>query len=462
MNISAAQLTGFTGVLLRPGDPGYERARRVWNGAIDRQPAFIAQCHSAAEVAAAVRFGVRHALPIAVRGGGHSVPGFSVCEGGLMIDLSPMKGIRVDPAARVAQVEPGVLWRELDTATQEYGLATPGGEISHTGVAGLTLGGGVGWLSRAYGLTCDNLLGAELVTADGEIRTVTAESDPELMWGLRGGGGNFGIVTSFTLRLGAIPVPMFASALLHPLAHAREGLRVLLDLAATAPDELGLSASLITAPPAPWVPETLRGRPAVVLTSAYLGDPGAGAELIRPLREFASPTADLTSMMPYTVVQSMVDEAAPAGLSYYMRSEFLTPLDDSGIDRLVAVAEESTTPLSHVLLRIMGGAIERVPAGDTAFRFRKAASLLTLAAVWPDPAEAGAAHRDWARAGWRSMLPWSAGGAYVNQLNDEADEGLDRVRQAYGPAAWDRLVALKRRMDADNVFHLNQNVPPLP
>ncbi len=337
----------------------------------------------------------------------------------------------------------------------------PGGEVSHTGVAGLTLGGGVGWLSRAYGLTCDNLLGAELVTADGEIITVTEESDAELLWGLRGGGGNFGIVTSFTLRLNAIPVPMLTSVLLHPLAHARDGLRVLMDVAASAPDGLGLSASLITAPPAPWVPPELQGRPAMVLACTYTGDLAAGEELIRPLREFASPTADLTGPMPYTVLQSMIDEAAPAGLSYYMRSEFLTPLDASGIDRLVAAAERSTSPLSHVLVRIMGGAIERVPAAATAFRFRHAAALLTLAAVWPDPADSVAAQRDWAKSGWESMLPWSAGGAYVNQLNDETDEGLDRVRQAYGPATWNRLVALKRRMDADNVFHLNQNVPPL-
>ncbi|MBL1077055.1 FAD-binding oxidoreductase [Nocardia sp. 2] len=449
-----ASLQDFAGHLLRPGDAEYERARRVWNGAIDRRPAFIAACHGTADVAAAVRFGVRHELPLAVRGGGHSIPGLSVCEGGLMVDLSPMKGIRLD-GDRV-RVEPGVLWRELDAATEAHGLAVPGGEISHTGVAGLTLGGGVGWLSRQYGLTCDNLLAAELVTADGAVLEVDADSDPELLWGLRGGGGNFGIVTRFTFRLNRIPVPLYGGMAIYPIEHARAGLRAFAELAATAPDALGLNAALITAPPAPFIPEPLRGRLVVALAAAYTGDLAEGAALTAPLRSVA-PGVDMFGPMPYTVLQSLVDEGAPPGLACYARSEWLRPLDEAGIDALIAAAESMTSPLSQVLVRVLGGRVARVPEGDTAFRFRSADSMVTFIAGWPDAADAGEPHREWARRAWEGLRPWSAGGCYVNHLGED---GPDRVREAYGPQTWQRLVALKRRLDPGNVFQLNQNIPP--
>jgi FAD/FMN-containing dehydrogenase len=457
MTISNDAAAGLLGHVIRPGDDEYDQARRVWNGAIDRHPAFIARCATAGQVAAAVRVGVRHGLPIAVRGGGHSIPGLSVCEGGLVIDLSAMKQMDIDRASRRARVGPGVLWRELDAATCEDGLAVPGGEISDTGVAGLTLGGGIGWLSRRYGLACDNLLAAELVTADGSIRQVDASRDPDLLWGLRGGGGNFGVVTRFTFALNPVPVPMFAGMVLHPLSRAREALRVFLDLAAAAPDELGLNAALLTAPPAPFVPPELHGRLVIGLAAAHTGDLGDGAAAVRPLREFARPAADLFGPMPYPVLQSLFDDGVPPGQSAYARSEWLGPLDDAGIDALVTAAEVKTSPMSQVLLRIMGGAIARVPAGATAFRYRDAAAMLTLAAMWPDPADPGQVHRDWTRAAWTAMRPWSAGGGYVNHL---CDEGPERVREAYGAATWDRLVALKRRHDPGNVFALNQNIPP--
>jgi FAD/FMN-containing dehydrogenase len=455
--MATAALDGFTGVLLQPNDHGYDAARRVWNGAVDRCPAFIARCRTAADVAAAIRFGTRHGLPIAVRGGGHSIPGLSVCEGGLMLDLALMKGIRIDPDAGLARVQPGVLWRELDVSTQQHALAVPGGEVSHTGVAGLTLGGGVGWLGRRYGLTCDSLIAAQLVTARGRVVEVDEQSDPELLWGLRGGGGNFGVVTSFTFRLHPVPVPIYAGMVVHPLERAGEALRAFLDVAADAPDELGLNAAMVTLPPAPFVPAELRGQPVVALAAGYVGPLDAGEAAVRALREFAPAAMDTFGPMPYTVLQSVVDDAVPAGMPSYARSEWVRPLDETGVDTLVTAAAEITSPMSQVLLRIMGGAIARVPQGATAFRFREAAAMLTLAGMWPDPTDPGHQHRDWARTAWQQMRPWSAGGGYINHL---CDESTDRVREAYGPTTWARLVALKRRLDPDNVFQLNQNIPP--
>ena len=380
MMMSQAVPSGFTGAMVRPGDAGYEQARRVWNGAIDRRPAFIARCRSSADVAAMVRFGVRQGLPVAVRGGGHSIPGLSVCEGGLVIDLTEMKSVRVDRERRLVDVEPGVLWRELDAATQQHGFAVPGGEVSHTGVGGLTLGGGVGWLSRAYGLACDNLVVAELVTADGSILQVDEHQQPELLWGLRGGGGNFGVVTRFTFRLNPLPLPMYAGMVMHPLDRGGDALRAFLELAQVAPDALGLNAALITAPPAPFVPRELHGERVVVLAAGYLGSLVEGAEQVRPLREFAPPSLDTFGPMPYTALQSMVDQAVPFGLPSYARSEWLQPLDDTGIEAMVRAAAEMTSPLSQVLLRIMGGTTSRIPPDATAFRFRDAAAMLTCAA----------------------------------------------------------------------------------
>ncbi|GAB0108102.1 FAD-binding oxidoreductase [Nocardia sp. JMUB6875] len=450
-------LTGFTGTLILPGDADYHEARRVWNGAIDRFPAFIARCSSAEDVAAAVRFGVRHDLAIAVRGGGHSFPGLSVCEGGLVIDLSPMRSIEIDPEARLAQVGPGVLWAQLDSAAEAHGLAVPGGEVSHTGVAGLTLGGGVGWLSRQYGLTCDNLIAAQLVTATGDIIEVTEDAHPDLLWGLRGGGGNFGIVTRFTLRLNPIPIPLYAGMALYPLASAEAALKSFLDLARTAPDALGLNAALITAPPAPFIPPRLHGTPMLAVAACHTGAHAEAEALIRPLRTAGDLVFDGFGPMSYTVLQTLVDDSAPAGFPVYARAEWLGPLDDLFIERLVESAWRMTSPMSQVLLRITGGAIARVPAADTAFGFRHATAMLTVASMWPDRTASDSAHRDWTQETWQAMQPWSAGGGYVNHLQDE---GPQRVRQAYGEQTWQRLATLKQKFDPDNVFHLNHNIPP--
>ena len=450
-------LNDFRGRILQPHDDGYDDARRVWNGAVDRRPAIIACATTTSDVVAAVQFAVRHDLLVAVRGGGHSIPGHSVCDGGLMIDLSQMKQVDVDPVTRRAHVQPGVLLSEYDRATQAYGLASPGGEISHTGVAGLTLGGGVGWLSRAYGLACDNLVEAELVTAAGEVLSVSEDSDPELLWGLRGGGGNFGVVTRFTFALHPVP-PLLGGGVMVPLERGLEALRLYRELCAEAPDELSLTVACVCAPPAPFMPPDLVGRPVVALGMAWVGAPEDGDPWAARLRSL-QPRVDLLGVLPYTALQTMVDDGAPHGRGYHVKSEWLDDLDDRAIDEMLAAVGTMTSPGNQVLLRQMGGATARVAPGATAFAFRDAAHLLTVVGAWT-PGEDPEPHVSWARDLWAAMRRVSSGGAYVNQL--DSDESIDRVREAYGVPTWAALVALKRRLDPTNVFRLNQNVPPGP
>ena len=458
MPLTSSTLAGFEGEILRPHDHGYDAARRLWNAAVDRRPALIARCTSATDVVAAVRFAADAGLPLAVRGGGHSIPGHSVCEGGLVADLSPMRDITVDPATRIAAAGPGVLLRELDAATQAHGLGTPAGEISHTGIAGLTLGGGVGWLSRMFGLACDNLAEADVVTADGDIVLAgEVRGDPELLWGLRGGGGNFGVVTSFRYRLHPVS-SMLGGILLHQVEKGAAALRLFRDLAAEAPDELSLVAACVYAPPAPFVPDDMRGRPVVALGMLYIGPPAEGEPWAERLRG-AGADVDLLGEMSYVAVQSQFDEGAPPGLHAYLKSEWLGALDDEAIEATVDALRAAPSLLNQVLFRQMGGAISRVPVDATAFSYRDAAFMLTVAGLAPPGDDAtAAANVTWARETWTSLARVSSGGAYVNQLN--ADEGADRVRRAYTPRTWERLVALKRRYDPDNLFHLNANVPP--
>lgn len=448
-------LAGFSGELLTPGDDGYDSARRIWNGSIDRRPAFIARCRATEDVAAAVRFGRRHQLPIAVRGGGHSLPGYSTVEGGLMIDLQPMPSVVVSPQDRTAAVGGGALWRHFDAGAQAHGLATPGGEISHTGVAGLALGGGIGWLSRLHGLACDNLVGARLVTADGEVVDVDDDSDPELMWGLRGGGGNFGIVTRLLFRLHPVP-PFFGGMTLYPGAAAHEVLDAVVSFGADAPRETGLTAALVSAPPAPFVPPDLVGAPIVSVAAAHIADPAEGESLLAPLRRLGPVLADTFGATRYVDLQQLFDEGAPHGLQTYTRSDFLGQLDDDAVGRLVAHGTTPSSPMNQVLLRRLGGRIADVPAEDTAFGLRDAEHLLMIVSAWTDPAADRAPHVDWTRRTWHATRPW-ASGTYVNHL---ADEGPERVREAYLPQTWTRLTELKRRMDPENVFALNQNIPP--
>ncbi|MDP8991972.1 MAG: FAD-binding oxidoreductase [Actinomycetota bacterium] len=449
----------FRGETLLPGDEGYEQARRVWNGAVDRRPALIARCTGAADVVAAVRFARDHELVVSVRGGGHSIPGFSVCDGGLMIDLQPMKGIRVDPARRTATAQPGLTWAEFDRETQAFGLATTGGEVSDTGIAGLTLGGGIGWLKRKHGLTCDNLISADVVTADGHLVAASEAENADLLWGLRGGGGNFGVVTSFHYQLHPVGPVLLAGAVMHPGERAGEVLRFYRDLVAEVTDEVSLMVALVTAPPAPFVPAPLRGKRVALMAACYVGPVEDGERHLEPLRDFGPPAADLLHPMPYTVLQSMIDEANRPGLLNYTKAEWLRELSDEAVDALVEHAATVTSPMSQILLHQMGGAVTRVGRDETAFAHRDAAFSLTIPSIWASPHEDPTPHVEWARSLWQAMRPASTGGAYVNHM--DGDEGEERVLQAYGPRTYERLVALKTKYDPTNFFYLNQNIKPL-
>ncbi|HEX2193116.1 MAG TPA: FAD-binding oxidoreductase [Acidimicrobiales bacterium] len=446
------------GEVLAPRTAGYDEVRRVWNGAIDRRPAVIARCTTAADVAAAIRFARQHDLVIAVRGGGHSIPGLSVCDDGMMIDLQPMKAIEVDPVQRVARAGAGVVWRELDQATQEHGLAVTGGEVSDTGIAGLTLGGGFGWLKRTCGLACDNLLEAEVVTADGRVVTASPDEHPDLFWALRGGGGNFGVVTRFTYRLHPVGPMLYGGAVVHPGERAGDVLRFMRDLSEEVPDEVSLMVALVVAPPAPEFPPSLHGRPIAILGACCVGDLAAGEEALAPVRQFGRPAADLLGPIPYVALQQLVDPMTPRGLQYYVKSEWLAGLPDPVIDALVEHHFTRTSPLHQILVHQMGGAVTHAPRETTAFAYRDASFVLTVAGAWTSPEEPRQPHVDWTRSTWEAARPASLGGAYVNHL--DADEGQDRVREAYGPVIYERLVQVKRTWDPENVFRLNHNIRP--
>jgi FAD/FMN-containing dehydrogenase len=441
--------------MLTPGDPGYDEARKIWNGAIDRRPALIAPCRSAADVAAALRHARERDMVVAVRGGGHGVAGLAVCDDGLVVDLSPMRGVAVDPITRTARAEGGVLWGELDAATQEHGLATVGGIVTHTGIAGLTLGGGIGWLMRRFGATVDNLLGAEVVTADGDVLHASADVHPDLFWGLRGGGGNFGVVTSFHYRLHAVGPTVLAGPIYYDLDDAPEVLRFYRDFIAGAPDELTTIVNLRHAPPLALLPAEVHGRPVVAVIACYAGSLERGEEVLAPLRRFGSPIVDALAPRPYVELQQLFNPVVPHGWHYYWKSWELPPLGDDAIDALVEQAARITSPRSYIIVFQLGGAVAHGP--DTAFVQRKAAHNVNINAAWlPDDPEPER-HVEWARSCFDALEPFAEGRAYVNFLGDE---GADRVRAAYGDEKYARLVALKRAYDPDNVFRLNQNIDP--
>jgi FAD/FMN-containing dehydrogenase len=445
----------FRGALLRPGEEGYDEARRIWNGAIDRYPALIARCSSADDVAAAIRFARERDLLVSVRGGGHAVAGHAVCDGGLMIDLSGMKTIEVDAAARTARAAGGVLWSELDQATQEAGLATTGGIISHTGIAGLTLGGGLGHLMRKIGLTVDNLLAADLVTADGEMLRADAESEPELFWGLRGGGGNFGVVTTFEYRLHPVGPLVLGGPIFWSLAAAPEVLQAVRDFAPEAPDELGITIAARLAPPAPFLPPEQHGKPVVALVLVWAGDPAEGERAIAPLRAIGAPIADAVRPTPYLALQSMLDAGAPHGRHYYWKSHRLPTLSDEAIAAIVERVATITSPFSQISGWAMGGAVSRVDPEATAVGAREVGFELNIVAAWLPEDLDSLRHIAWVREGWQALRPDSVG-VYANFLSDEGAEGLEA---AYG-GRLQRLTALKDRFDPQNVFRLNANIPP--
>jgi len=445
----------FRGALLCPSEEGYDEARRIWNGAIDRRPALIARCAGADDVVEAVRFARERDLLVSVRGGGHSIAGHSVCDGGLMIDLSLMKSIRVDPEARTARAAGGVLWSELDRATQPHGLATTGGIISHTGIGGLTLGGGLGHLMRKHGLTVDNLLAVELVTADGERVRIDAESEPELFWGLRGGGGNFGIATALEYRLHEVGPIVLGGPIFWPIEDAAEVLRFLRDFGPDAPDELGITVSIMPAPPAPFLPLERFGKPATGLILAWAGDIAEGEKAIAPLRELGTPIADAVRPVPYVALQGMLDGGAPHGRHYYWKSHRFPTLPDELIDVFMARVGSVKAPFWQINGWAIGGAASRVPADATAVGQREPGFDLNIVAGWPPPNPDREEHIAWVREGWDRMEPYGEG-VYANFLSDEGAPG---VESAYGDRLG-RLTALKDRYDPTNFFRLNANVPP--
>jgi len=438
---------GFRGQVLQPGDPGYDAARRIDNAMIDRRPALIARCAGVADVRASVRFARAHELLVSVRAGGHNVAGNAVCEGGLMIDLSPMKGVRVDPGARTARAQAGVTWGDLDVETQAFGLATTGGVISTTGIAGLTLGGGVGWLNGRFGLACDNLVSADVVTADGHFLRASEQENADLFWGLRGGGGNFGIVTSFEFRLHPVGPTVLSGPVFHPAARARDVLRFYREFSANEPDELTTYAGLLTGPD---------GAPLVGVVPCYAGPPEQGEKLLERLRKFGPPAADMVGPMPYLAVQRMFNDAFPPGRYNYWKSSLTPEISDGLIDTVVEHMARVPSPHTAVMLEHYHGAYARKAPAATAYVHRRATYDLVVIATWTDPADTER-NVAWARGLFAAAQPHVSRAAYVNFL--DRDEDADRLRAAYGEN-YERLVALKRKYDPTNFFRMNQNVKP--
>ena len=447
----------FRGRLISAGDADYDIARAVWNGAIDRRPRLIARCTGNADVVAAVRFARDHDLEIAIRGGGHNVAGTAVCNDGIVIDLSAMRAVRVDPKGRRAWVQGGALWGDVDHETQAHGLATTGGIVSHTGVAGLTLGGGVGWLMRKHGLTVDNLVAVEVVTADGKLLRVSEDEHLDLFWALRGGGGNFGVVTSFEFRLHPVGPIVLAGPILWDATDAGEVLRFYRDFVRDAPDELGTVVRFGTAPPLPVIPDELHWRPVVMVGTCYAGPIEHGERELRQLRACGTPLLDLIGPTPYVGFQRALDSTVLHGWNYYWKSTHLPELQNDLIDVTVNHAFSCSSPRSYVAMFHLKGAVSRVAEGRTAFGNRQASHAITLDGVWRPGEDFGDGDTAWARRFFAALSPFREG-VYVNFLG--ADEAPDRVREAYGDAVYDRLVRVKATYDPDNVFHHNQNIRP--
>jgi FAD/FMN-containing dehydrogenase len=444
----------FRGELLQPAEAGYDEHRKVWNGSIDRHPALIARCAGDADVAAAIRFAQQTGLPLAVRGGGHSFPGHSVCDGGVVVDMSNLTGVKVDPDAGTATAQAGVLLGQLDAATQAHGLTVPAGIVTHTGLAGLTLGGGIGWLMRKFGLTIDQLLSVRMVTPGGEVVRAAEDENADLFWGLRGGGGNFGVVTDFEFRLNPLG-PVLAGPIFWPMEDSPKVLRFYRDWIAEAPDELMTIVIHRKAPPLDFVPQELHGKLVVAIVCCYAGDLDEGEQVIKPLREFGSPVLDLCAPKPYLEHQSMFDPSFPHGRWYYMRACDVGELTDEVIDITVEHAMRIRSPLTTFPIWQMGGAVARVPDDASAFTSRGAGHTFNLTSMTEGP-EGFDEERQWTRDFWTALAPHHMG-VYVNFLMEEGEE---RVREAYGAAKYDRLKALKRKYDPENLFRLNQNIPP--
>jgi FAD/FMN-containing dehydrogenase len=453
------EINGFRGQLITADHAGYEDARAIWNGAIDRHPRLIARCSGTADVATAVRFARDRDLEIAVRGGGHNVAGTAVCDDGIVIDLSAMRAVSVDLVDSTALVQGGALWGDVDHETQAHGLATTGGIVSHTGVGGVSLGGGIGWLMRKRGLAVDNLLQAEVVTAEGDIVGASASDHPDLFWALRGGGGNFGIVSSFRFALHLVGPTVMAGPVFWAAEDTTDVLRFYRELVTDAPDELGTVLRLGTIPPLPVVDEDLHFRPAIAVASCYAGPVEDGERAVRALRQFGTPLVDLVGPTRYVDHQSSLDDTVPHGWHYYWKATNLTHLSDEVIDIIAAHAYGATSPRSYAAMFHMGGAVARAPRDATAYPARDVGHNMSIDAVWlPEQDDTvGAAETAWARAFLDALQLYRAG-VYVNFL--DSDDDTSRVREAYGDDTYRRLAEVKAKYDPENVFHNNKNIQP--
>jgi FAD/FMN-containing dehydrogenase len=446
----------LNGELLRKGDEGYDEHRKVWNGMIDRYPLLIARCKNVADVVASVNFARKHNLLVAVRGGGHQVAGHGTCDNGLVIDLSPMKNIEIDPEMRVARVEPGCNWGDVDNATQTYGLAVPGGVVSDTGVAGLTLGGGFGWLRNKWGLTCDNLLSVEMVTSEGRVVRASETEHSELFWGIRGGGGNFGIVTSFEFKLHPLGPEVMFCFVFHDGSNAEAALRFFREYTAGAPDEVSALAVLGIFPPgAELFPHEAHGKPFVLFAAAYAGAPDVGERVLQPLRDFGTPVVDFSGRMPYTQVQTMFDEDYPRGMRYYWKSTTLMELSDGAIACIVEQAQRQPSPYSTTDVWHNAGAIRRMDPNRTAYSGREIPYLINPEANWQEASD-DAENIAWVRDFLAALDPISNGIKYLNFAGFQ-EEGQEMMKTAFGNK-YERLQQLKRQYDPTNLFRLNQNI----
>ena len=444
----------FAGPILFPDDPAYDETRAIWNKMYDRKPAMIARCTGVADVIDAINFARTHQLLFTVRGGGHHVAGFAVQDDALMIDLSLLKGIQVDPKGCTVRAQAGVTLGELDRETQVFGLATPMGVVSETGIAGLTLGGGMGWLRHKYGLACDNLISADMVTADGEFRHLSATENSDLFWGIRGGGGNFGIVTCFEYQCHPVGPLVMSATTLYAQADAKQVLSAWRNFMKTAPDEISAAAFFWSIPSIDPVPSSMWGMPVVAVGAVYAGDADEGERRLQPLRELATPLLDLSGKMPYTMVQKSFDPFSPkGGHLYYNKSTDLSRLDDDVLDALISRAHEKPTARSILVLWLYGGAMSRVPVSETAFRGRDVPLLYSIDLVWDDPADSER-NISWARDYIKALQPYSAGGLYTNFASDP-----EAAAAAFGPNH-QRLVELKNKYDPHNLFRMNQNIKP--
>ncbi len=442
------------GDLLTADAAGYDAARNVYNGMIDRHPRLIARCADVADVIAAVDFTREHQLDLAVRGGAHNVAGFATCDDGLVLDLSGMSGVRVDPATRTAWVQGGCTWADFDHAAHAFGLATPGGIFATTGVGGLTLGGGIGYLARRYGLSCDNLLSADVVTADGSFLTASPDEHPDLFWALRGGGGNFGVVTSFEFQLHPVHT-VLGGAVFYPIEISEDVLRFFLDVMADAPEEMGLLFGFVVGAQAPHIPEHLRGVTMCTIVGCHSGPMDEAQAALEPIRRFGPPALDLMGPMSYPDLQSMFDPLYPPGLALYEKSDFVHEITDEAIAAHLEHGPQVPKGLSLMLLYPVDGAIHRMGQHDTAFSYRDANFAHIIAAIDPDPA-ATRRHGQWVRRYWDALHPFSAGGTYVNWL---MEEGQERITTSYR-GNYERLATVKAKYDPGNLFHLNHNIKP--